>query len=332
MIGNLILTIGVALISASIVVVGDVKAKEVYNANDVVVPISQNISYVDSLGDFQVYTPSIPFNYTGSISRSDFGTSFNEGKAVYQKYNSESMDLYYDGSLQSLEEGWNQLNEWLVGVGSYVYESGVVTNRTAVCTFNLLSYNESITWNNEEYLIDGFEFTGYLGFTYDDNSFALVDLGTFQVNGEDLTKYEYYGVGASSFIGAHVNDYLYYDEYSISLSIRESIVPSNVIGVRFIIEGQWCCNYRTSYAYGQGYTSGYAQGNKDGYSKGYSDARDFYQQSSDFQDLFSAVADTPLRFLYGLFSFDLFGTSVLVIVLTLLTGIAVFGIIKKVWK
>lgn len=80
-----------------------------------------------------------------------------------------------------------------------------------------------------------------------------------------------------------------------------------------------------------GYNNGYAQGSAEGYAKGYAEGLGVSHNSS-FMGLFSSIADTPLRFIYGLFNFDLFGTSVLVIVLTLLTGIIVFGIVKKFWK
>lgn len=80
-----------------------------------------------------------------------------------------------------------------------------------------------------------------------------------------------------------------------------------------------------------GYNNGYATGSAEGYAKGYAEGLGVSHNSS-FMGLFSSIADTPLRFIYGLFNFDLFGTSVLVIVLTLLTGIIVFGIVKKFWK
>ena len=89
----------------------------------------------------------------------------------------------------------------------------------------------------------------------------------------------------------------------------------------------------TSYA--QGFTQGYNDGKSDGLGIGWTQG---YQQglatasSSSFNSLFNSIADTPLRFIYGLFNFDLFGMSVLVIVLSLMTGIILFGVVKKFWK
>lgn len=80
-----------------------------------------------------------------------------------------------------------------------------------------------------------------------------------------------------------------------------------------------------------GFQQGYNQGRSDGYGQGYSDGVATANQGG-FLSLFNAIADTPLRFLYGLFSFDLFGTSMLIIILSLLTGIVLFGIVKKFWK
>ena len=83
--------------------------------------------------------------------------------------------------------------------------------------------------------------------------------------------------------------------------------------------------------YHNGYSNGYDAGVKVGYTNGWNDAI-ASTSGGTFHGLFNAIADTPLRFLYGLFNFDLFGISVLVIVLSLLTGIILFGIVKKFWK
>lgn len=87
-----------------------------------------------------------------------------------------------------------------------------------------------------------------------------------------------------------------------------------------------------SYAgYQEGYSTGYTNGVSDGFNQGYQQGVGTAQQGT-FLNLFNSIADTPLRFIYGLFSFDLFGTSMLVIILSLLTGIVLFGVVKKFWK
>lgn len=89
-------------------------------------------------------------------------------------------------------------------------------------------------------------------------------------------------------------------------------------------------------AYNVGWQTGYNQGYTDGHTKGYADgygtALSELSENHTFMSLFNSVADTPLRFIYGLFNFDIFGTSVLVVVMSLLTAIVVFAIVKKVWK
>lgn len=81
-----------------------------------------------------------------------------------------------------------------------------------------------------------------------------------------------------------------------------------------------------------GYNQGYQDGHTQGYADGYGTALNELSENHTFMSLFNSVADTPLRFIYGLFNFDIFGTSVLVVVMSLLTAVVVFAIVKKVWK
>lgn len=74
------------------------------------------------------------------------------------------------------------------------------------------------------------------------------------------------------------------------------------------------------------YTTGY----EDGYSTGYTDGSN--ASSYSFMNLFSAIADTPIFFLRSLFNFDLFGISMISVVLTLVTGLLILGIVKHFWK
>lgn len=88
---------------------------------------------------------------------------------------------------------------------------------------------------------------------------------------------------------------------------------------------------RFTEGYNIGYTEGYNDGNSSGYSHGYHDGLEVSSNTS-FGALMNSIADTPLRFLYGLFNFDLFGMNVLVIIMSLLTGLVVVGVIRKIWK
>ena len=84
--------------------------------------------------------------------------------------------------------------------------------------------------------------------------------------------------------------------------------------------------------YSQGYNEGLTTGNQQGYASGYSEGLAFAQQNASFNALFGAVADTPIVFLRSLFNFDLFGMNMFIIIMSLLTGILILYVIKKVWR
>lgn len=85
--------------------------------------------------------------------------------------------------------------------------------------------------------------------------------------------------------------------------------------------------------FSNGYSSGYTNGISTGYSNGYADGlRAVSSHNASWLGLMSSVADTPIRFLKQMFSFELFGMNVAVVILSCLTAIIIFGIVKKVWK
>lgn len=84
-------------------------------------------------------------------------------------------------------------------------------------------------------------------------------------------------------------------------------------------------------SYDDNFANAFNQGYQSGYKNGYGDGINV-SQTGVFNNLFNSIADTPLRFIYGLFNFDLFGISCLVIILSLVSAIIVFGIVKKFWK
>lgn len=114
--------------------------------------------------------------------------------------------------------------------------------------------------------------------------------------------------------------------YSFRVQAAQVFVNTFTIEATFL---QGKSEYQTGYDIG--YSAGYSAGSTDGYNAGYAEGLNLNTNSS-FMGLFNAVADTPLRFLYGLFNFDLFGVSCLVIILSLLTFSVTFAIVKKVWK
>lgn len=123
-----------------------------------------------------------------------------------------------------------------------------------------------------------------------------------------------------------VDGFMFYD-YGINF-----VIDAYDYNFKFNFLGSYSNSSQYTNAFNDGYSSGYNQGTHDGYAEGYGEALSAVSYNGNFNALFNSVADTPLRFLYGLFSFDLFGTSCLMIILSLLTAIFMFGLIKKIWK
>lgn len=82
-----------------------------------------------------------------------------------------------------------------------------------------------------------------------------------------------------------------------------------------------------------GYASGYTQGSQDGYLNGYAEGISTASSpNASFLSLMASIADVPIRYLKQMFSFELFGINVAVVILSCLTAVIIFGIVKKVWK
>lgn len=79
-------------------------------------------------------------------------------------------------------------------------------------------------------------------------------------------------------------------------------------------------------AYTDGFNTGYSNGYTNGYDNGFTDGSN---AGVTFFNLFGAIADTPLLMLRSLFNFDLFGANLLVVVLSLVTGLMVFYVVRK---
>lgn len=78
--------------------------------------------------------------------------------------------------------------------------------------------------------------------------------------------------------------------------------------------------------YQTGVTGGYNNGYTNGYDNGFLDGSN---AGVTFFSLFGAIADTPLLMLRSLFNFDLFGANLLVVILSLVTGLMVFYVVRK---
>lgn len=104
-------------------------------------------------------------------------------------------------------------------------------------------------------------------------------------------------------------------------------------------------NYFSTYQ--NGYNTGYTEGHTNGYQEGLNASTQTAYDSgfeagkqygitlggqATFTGLFGAIADTPIIMLRSLFNFDLFGMNMFIIIMSLLTGIIVIYVAKKVIK
>lgn len=315
MIGNLIFSIGVALLSASVVVAGDVRAQEVkntfteYNATSHING-DNVVNYMSLEREFSTY--AVPSQDTTYIQSYD-----DNGNLVI----SDTRQINIDTTLNTLTLA-NTLDDTKIWLLSRRDSSNYVLGRLLVPS----SYSQIF---NIEFSITG-------NFNYGTFSVSLFKNTTSNYTTYPLTTESnllWYGfsrdqvnVNTTSF-DSGTDGFEFYD-----FGFKYQIESGYSYRMHFDFLGVYSQSSFYSQAYNVGYNAGFQDGAKDGYAKGYADCLALVQNNGDFSSLFNSVADTPLRFLYGLFSFDLFGTSILVIILTLLTGIAVFGIIKKVWK
>ena len=179
--------------------------------------------------------------------------------------------------------------------------------------------------------VDNPIYCNYLEFAYYDNNSVIDENFAITFGGHVLSADTDFGYVFQSNTFSYNEDYLFMDDFLIvqysSRNNAQTLLDAYLenITLRVWIGANYSAGFQT------GFQQGYSNGSKDGYGQGYADGLAMSEQGS-FHNLFNSIADTPLRFLYGLFNFDLFGTSMLVIVLTLLTAIVFFAVFKKFWR
>lgn len=179
---------------------------------------------------------------------------------------------------------------------------------------------QHFNYNNETWVVDGLECY------YFDSVFSVYNAAG-EILADSINDYDAsFGIG---FVQPISNQSFSYDGMQFSPFYFQVLSEGQNNGWGF--QSRVICNFvqdtNFNYGYQFGYKDGESKGHKEGYQEGLATA-----EQGDFMSLFNSIADTPLRFLYGLFSFDLFGTSMIIIILTLLTAIVLFGVIKKFWK
>lgn len=334
MIGNLFSAISIALMS-SVLALGQAKSNSINN----VAAVNENRVVTTSkswLGDWDVNV--IPLNNVDSyVSQnviynnvgSSFFVDYNGGYHSLNVSTLPSVDITnkytYAQVLTQTEiaiynAGHSSSSDYpaLFGITWVVYSrvggNNVYNAYIYGSSYNFVSMNDA----NVNMAFDGFEFHV--------SSWVEGSIPTMRFNNNFVidveTNYGYFGTTL-------LTDGTLNTTEKYLKAFNDVEISSTNTSVSFAF--RLLCNYQQSSFYAYGYTNGYTTGSAEGYAKGYAEGLGVSTNSS-FMGLFSSIADTPLRFIYGLFNFDLFGTSVLVIVLTLLTGIIVFGIVKKFWK
>lgn len=327
MIGNLISAIGVAVLSASIVIAGDVQARNVsrlnastsyvstsnINGTEVRVYLTANVNFASGL--FYNSTDALlirAYNLDGT-----FDTSYRYDNDE-SNFGSTSLALSYFENLD-LDTSHFYLMNVLDSFNGETY------------IYSRLFYPTYAGAGNVEFALQSTNNvpTGYMYLFYDKPLTNYYYSYNF-LNGDDVN---WFGYSRSTFFSnaTAIESGMIYDFGFYECGFFFKATTTNTyLTINFVSE--YPNQNSGSTMYDTGYAVGFNEGSSQGYAKGYADAMALATQNGTFSSLFNSVADTPLRFLYGLFSFDLFGTSVLVIILTLLTGIAVFAIIKRVWK
>ncbi len=90
------------------------------------------------------------------------------------------------------------------------------------------------------------------------------------------------------------------------------------------------CLMRKNDAYETGYSEGYNVGFSTGFDEGVSNAP--ANRNYTFLSLLGAIADTPVLMIKSLFNFELFGTSMYIAVMSLITGLILLFLVRKFIK
>lgn len=128
-----------------------------------------------------------------------------------------------------------------------------------------------------------------------------------------------------------------YKEFTANYDYKSAL--QNVLGLQGMFTLMSNENNEVPSSYVDSYNSGYNNGNNDGYKTGYDvgygvgyDAGLQVNNPYTFGALFGAIADTPVLIFRSLFNFDLFGTSALVVVMSLFTALVLIFIAKKLLR
>lgn len=321
MIGNLVLALGVALASGS-ALYGPQPHRAVSYSNVVI-----NDSVTSSLLSSEIYCYA---KGTASFNQGDINTNY-----VYRfifgangDYTANLVDYDNPPSANSYSlTRYTDVIKWADWQSdtinpNYVYVFVQDMDSQGVIVRLCVPFNTSIgaiqidTHNSDKNYVGLGNWISSLNILSEGASFIFVDNSyPIMANESSFSTSNYPFKFAQFYFVMSYNTFQYGQSYNFDISLY-----GNLSG-----------DYTTGY--NNGYSAGYDSGLSTGYANGYaSGIQTATSQNASWMGLMSSVADTPIRFLKQMFSFELFGMNVAAVILSCLTAIIIFGIVKKVWK
>lgn len=328
MIGNLILALGIACLSASAI-------------------HTDNFNHVNDIDNFietesTSYVTGLPCTFYAQIQDNFLYIANNNDSSVrcYDIYNNGSTSIYYTDGVLNTIVGFQSIYSD-VGDSSYLnYFTQKINNKfyiRLVVPYNALykditdiecgfSVNNSTTELNGAYNIY-YQDEGGLNVKILSSSFMKDFNGVKKENWFLLSDIIGYTTSyTADYYNSDINSLRFYN-YLIEFDNFQNL--SAVFFCRFL------GNLQEGYTNGfqDGYSTGFREGESKGYLNGYVEGLSVGSGGNTaVKNLFGVIADTPIRFLKDMFNFELFGMNVAVVILSCLTAIVMFTLIKKIWK
>lgn len=265
---------------------------------------------------------TIPMMIACSVSW-PFSSNPNNYQPINDYYN-YGLYVQIDTTLIAFENGYDNV--------LLSYFDSNTGSRTSLLTMTVSTDN-----NNQitTFYITAYETFNYYGF------FTIYEPGT-DINNAPFTSYvKFYDNQSLEYSFnipySDINPDLYYDySYTFQLNYLDTeqfdILSNSSTDTAY--HNGYTDGYSSGYTAGEstGYQNGVTTGERTGYQNGYRAGIASVTSDFGFLNLFGAIADTPVMLFRNLFNFDLFGTSMLVVVLSLFTALVLMKIVKKIFK
>lgn len=276
----------------------------------------------------------VQFRNLSYYSLSGVDSNSTHNSYIYEDYMDDDYDLYHamqlmrsdDLVLLVVEHYYYDYNN-SVWHASFTPYWRVMQMAGENLYYNL---NASVMFNTDNIMYEdgsnGVEFTIEMnnGYQYDVENFETY------VTADIITS------GGSPYDSTINNKYVYFGgNFSFTLLDLTHDLDGNDLyfGSCFYSQYKVDAEFDYSVPYNNGYRDGFNDGSAEGWQNGYIQGLNTGSQASmGVQKLFGVVADTPIRFLKNMFNFELFGMNVAVVILSCLTAVVIFGLVKKIWK